>query len=129
MVDPKDIIPLEELEEDLKEEQAENFAILDELTQLFDGADFKRVEEMNNISFQDSTDDVKAQFTVDNTTYNFTCYITKTDDNSFNYSRKGNKHQAIDAAEKFLGEYEDWNTPTEERELPLHDDDVEVPEE
>lgn len=126
---PKDIIPLEELEEDLKEEHNENIKILDELKQLFNDAGFEEVSEMNNISFQDETDNIKAQFSIDNTTYKYTAYITKTDDNSFNYSLKGDKYQAVDAAMKFLGEYEDWNTPTEERELPTDDDDVEVPEE
>lgn len=126
MVDPKDIIPLEELEEDLKEEQAENNAILTELEELFDETDFERVDDMNHISFQASSGDIKAQFSLDNSEFTFTCYISEVDDNSFNYSRKGTKHQAIDAAEKFLAEYDDWTTNTKatdysEDELPLDD--------
>lgn len=126
MVDPKNIISLEELEEDLKEEQAENNAVLTELEDLFADSDFERVDDMNHISFQASSGDIKAQFSLDNSEFTFTCYISEVDDNSFNYSRKGTKHQAVAAAEKFLAEYDDWTTNTKapdysEDELPLDD--------
>lgn len=101
------------LEEDIREEQAANSAVLAELDSLFANSDFKRTDDMNHISFQASEGSIKAQYSLDNSTYSFTCYISEVDNNSFNYSRKGTKYQAVEAAEKFLAEYDDCITNTE----------------
>lgn len=113
MSNTKQYITSAELEKDLREKQASNSAVLTELDSLFASSDFERTDDMNHISFQASEGNIKAQFSLDNSTYSFTCYISEVDNNSFNYSRKGTKYQAVEAAEKFLAEYDDCITNTE----------------
>ena len=113
MSNTKQYITSAELEKDIREEQAANSAVLAELDSLFANSDFKRTDDMNHISFQASEGNIKAQFSLDNSTYSFTCYISEVTNNSFNYSHKGTKYQAVEAAEKFLAEYDDCITNTE----------------
>lgn len=106
----RNIISIEELEEDLQEKQARKDKILSSLESLFDDAGFTKKDDKNNISFEDTHRDIKALFSIYDTTFNYTAYITVEGDNSFTYSSKGDIEGIEEAAEKFLAEYNDLIT-------------------
>lgn len=95
---------LEELQEDLQSVQAEKDAIISELDELFKDAGFKKIDKMNNISYQLTEFEFKAQFSIEDSTFNFSCYITTEGDNSFNYTAKGTMMNVVNGAHKFLEE-------------------------
>ncbi len=99
------MLTLEELEDNLQEKDEQQKGVEEELSNLFDNAGFTRVDKPNNFSFESHVKDAKALFTVDNSTYNYTAYISTEGTNSFNYSVKGNIDGATDAALKFI---EQW---------------------
>lgn len=108
----KDIISPEEA---LLEKKSEQQAVLSEVESLFEDAGFIQKENQNTISFQSSTNDIKALFSIDNTTYNYECYITTEGENSSNYSAKGNIDGLVDAAFKFVEQCADvFDMPHEE---------------
>ncbi len=127
----RNIISLEELEEDLQEKQDRKDRILSSLASLFDDAGFtKKDDKKNNISFEDTNKDIKALFSIYDTTFNYSAYITVEGDNSFTYSAKGDIDGIEEAAEKFLAEYNDlltldisFDTPAEDEEV-IEDDEV-----
>lgn len=101
------IISFEELEEALSDKVQKQKEVLSEVSSLFDDAGFFNTEQKNNITFQSTKRDVKALFSIDNTTYNYSYYITTEGDNSTNYSGKGNIDGVVDAAYKFIEQYSD----------------------
>lgn len=98
---------LEQLEEDLREDQELNKQTMSELDELFGGSSFQKKENMNSTTWQTSKGTVKAQFDIDNTTYNYSCYITDTE-GTYNMSRKGDRTTATDSAIAMLEELEDY---------------------
>lgn len=113
---------LEELQEDLQEVQAEKDAIVAELDELFGDAGFKKLDKMNNISYQLTKKEFKAQFSIEDTSFNYSCYITTDGDNSFNYTAKGTMDGITKAAYKFLEELD--FTATNDDAVELDDDDT-----
>ncbi len=119
-----EIKSLEELQEDLQEEQAEKDAIIAELDSLFDDAGFRKLDKMNNICYQQTKSSYKAQFSVEDTSFNYSCYITTNGDNAINYTAKGTQDGMVKAAYKFISELNDVLTDSETSEPELDDDDV-----
>lgn len=113
---------LEELQEDLQAVQAEKDAIITELDELFKDAGFKKIDKMNNISYQLTEFEFKAQFSIEDTTFKFSCYITTEGDNSFNYTAKGTMDNVVAGAHKFLEELD--FVKVIEPEEQLEDDDI-----
>lgn len=103
-----DILPQAELEDALLEKQSIRREVLSEVSSLFDDAGFVKKEKQNTIFFQTSTKRTKALFSIDNTTYNYECYITTGGDNSSSYSAKGGIDDLADAAIKFVEQYADF---------------------
>lgn len=122
-------ITLEELQDNLQQRTEEQEAVLDSLKSMFADADFELSEEKNTIDFTDTHKDLKALFSIDNSTFRYTCYITAEDESnkSFNFSLKGEIGNIEDAARKFLGEFNDLLTL--DIESPMDPGDDEVPPE
>lgn len=131
-------ITLEELQDNLQQRTEEQESALESLKSMFSDAGFELSEEKNTIDFTDTHKDLKALFSVDNTTFKYSCYITVDDvsDKSYNFALKGNIDGIEDAAKKFLAEYSDLTTldieePVEDAEDISTEDDIpedEVPE-
>ena len=119
------VISIEELREDLEEQQKRKDDILTSLKELFDDAGFEYVEDKNTLNFEDTHEDLKALFSIYDTTFDYSAYITSETDNSMNYSLKGNIDGIEEAAEKFLAEYNDILTlEINQKKLP-EDDEIE----
>lgn len=112
---------LEDLETELKEEAAEQEAILNAVTELFTNAGFERFDRKNNYNFETSASHFKALFSIDNTTYNYTGYVTQEGSNSASYSVKGDQSGIESAAEKFLIAFEDITLNSSSEETPIDD--------
>lgn len=119
-----EIKSLEELQEDLQEEQAEKDAIIDEIDSLFDDAGFRKLDKMNNICYQQTKSSYKAQFSIEDTSFNYSCYITTSGDNAINYTAKGTMDGIVKAAYKFIAELNDVLDDSEPVEQELPDDDT-----
>ena len=123
------VISIEELREDLEEQQKRKDDILTSLKELFDNAGFEYVEDKNTLNFGDTHEDLKALFSIYDTTFDYSAYITSESDNSMNYSLKGNIDGIEEAAEKFLAEYNDILTlDISQKKLP-EDDEIEIEDE
>lgn len=123
------VISIEELREDLEEQQKRKDDILTSLKELFDNAGFEYVEDKNTLNFEDTHEDLKALFSIYDTTFDYSAYITSESDNSMNYSLKGNIDGIEEAAEKFLAEYNDILTlDISQKKLP-EDDEIEIEDE
>ena len=122
-------ITLEDLQSNLQQRTEEQEAVLDSLKSMFADADFELSEEKNTIDFTDTHKDLKALFSIDNSTFRYTCYITAEEMNnkSFNLSLKGEIDDIEDAARKFLGEFNDLLTLDIEPPADAAEDEV-VPE-
>ena len=122
-------ITLEDLQNNLQQRTEEQEAALDSLKSMFADADFELSEEKNTIDFTDTHKDLKALFSIDNSTFRYTCYITAEDEDnkSFNFSLKGEIDDIEDAARKFLAEFNDLLTLDIEPPVDDADDEV-VPE-
>lgn len=119
-----DIKSIEELQEDLQEEQAEKDAIIDELDSLFDDAGFRKLDKMNNICYQQTKSEYKAQFSIEDTSFNYSCYISTNGDNAISYTAKGTMDGIVKAAYKFVAELNDILDDSEPVETHLEDDDT-----
>lgn len=96
-------ITLEELIEDLDEKKQAQDELIAELDELFADTNMLKDESDNFFNWGYGDKDTKAMFSVDNTSYNFKCYISSGDDESgSNYSAKGTMNNAYDGAVKFL---------------------------
>lgn len=122
-------ITLEDLQNNLRQRTEEQEAVLDSLKSMFADADFEFSEEKNTIDFTDTHKYLKALFSIDNSTFRYTCYITAEDDKdkSFNFSLKGEIDDIEDAAQKFLAEFNDLLTLNIEAPADEAEDEV-VPE-
>lgn len=97
------IISLAQLEEDLQEREEERNSIIAELDSMFEEAEFMKAEKLNTISYGKNGETYKAMFSIDNTTYNYTCYISdETGEEETNFSLKGPQSGIISGAQKFI---------------------------
>ena len=115
---------IEELQEDLQQEQDEKDAIITELDSLFSDAGFRKLDKMNNICYQQTKGDYKAQFSIEDTSFNYSCYITTTGDNAINYTAKGTMDGILKSAYKFIAELNDVLEESEPVKTHLTDDDT-----
>ena len=97
-----DRITLEELIEDLDDKKRAQDELIAELDELFKDTNMLKDESNNFFNWGYGDKDTKAMFSVDNTSYNFKCYISAGDEETgSNYSAKGTMSDAYDGAVKF----------------------------
>lgn len=115
-------ITLEELIVDLDEKKQAQDELIAKLDELFADTDMLKDESDNFFNWGYGDTDTKAMFSVDNTSYNFKCYISSGDDESGStYSAKGTMDNAYDGAVKFLQAADDILS---EEEVNVEEDEV-----
>ena len=98
-----------DLLEDVKEEYKEQQEVLDEVRTILTDAEFEESKKLNGVAFVKEFEiediSIKAQMYVDTTTYEYSCYISSTDNvNISNFSSKGEFDNLITAAKRLVFE-------------------------
>lgn len=95
---------VEDVLDDVKQRNKERNDILNQLRDLFTQNDFTESVEINGISFNNETESISSSFYVnDDLTYRG--YITKSGNNSSNYSLKGDMNNIIKAANDLIANF------------------------
>lgn len=115
---------LEDLEDTLQSREQEREDVLADITPMFEDAGFEIEETKNYIAFLKDEGSVKAMFSIDNTSYKYSCYITSDETpNNINYSAKGELEAIVEFVPKFLGALDDIIVDSEEEQIDSANED------
>lgn len=98
----------EEVEFNVNQKKQAQKELIAQLDDLFQSAGLLKAEKLNNISYGYSDADIRALFSVDNSTLDASCYISSTDKIlNINYNDSCDMDDLVDCAYRFLEELND----------------------
>lgn len=98
----EDILTEEELEKEMDRKAEEREKVLLFTADVFHDAGFKEKVTSNYITYVQEDESYKASFSIDTSTFNYSCYLTVEGVDSYTYSAKGVISGIEEAATKFL---------------------------
>lgn len=98
----EEMLTEEELEQEMNNKAKEREKVLLYTADMFNDAGFEKNTTANYISYSQSGDNYNALFSIDTTSFNYSCYVTTEGDNTSTYSARGIISGIEEAVIKFL---------------------------